>query len=157
MSGDLIDAIAGGASWVIGFGLLGLASSMLGLALWLAVRMRARGALPILGRAALGATATLILCVSLMAISVGTESLAGYPLGRSSGAGSLLAYYVAAKVGLVDAALGAGLLHRLHAETGEGLHRVLAALGYAWGVGVWLLGKVTALLVVIVVIGFLLQ
>lgn len=157
MSGDLIDTIAGGASWLLGLGLLGVAGSVLGLAMWLAVRMRPQSALPILGRAALGAVGTLMLCVSLMAISVGTEALTGYPLGRSSGGGSLVAYYLAAKVGLVDAALGAGLLHRLHAETGEGLHRALAGLAWAWGAGVWLLGKVVALLVVIVVIGLLLQ
>ena len=157
MSGDLVDAITGGASWLIGLGLVSVATSVLGLALWLGLRTRPRGALPILGRAALGAVGTLTLCFGLMAFAVGTEAFTGYPLGSSSGAGSLIAYYLAGKVAVVDAALGAGLLHRLYADTGAGHHRVLAWLAYAWGAGVWGLGKVAGLLLAIVVVGLLLS
>ncbi len=143
----LIDASAGGGAWLIGFAITCVSLSLLGLAAWLAANREPDGALPVFGRGGLGCGGLLVLLLGLVLVAGGSEAMLGYPLGPgSSGGGSILAYWLASKAAVFEAALTLGLCAQLHERTGSELHHALT-----WAAGLslaitWTLSKVLALL-----------
>lgn len=127
--------IRGAVAFVLGSVVLGVAGTALAVA-W-------RGALSptprILGRAALGLAACAMVLVGLVLLSNGVEALAGYPLGRWSGASMVVDLWIALELWTRDAALTAALARRRVAWIGALAVWLVtkAALGLAALVTLW--------------------
>ncbi|HJL15277.1 MAG TPA: hypothetical protein RMH99_06460 [Sandaracinaceae bacterium LLY-WYZ-13_1] len=153
----LVDAILGGSFLVVGLSLLFVSLSVVGLAFWLAPRMRPTGVASTIGRAVLGAVGAAILTLGVWMASMGVEATSGFSLGPSSGGSAWVAWYLGSKVLAWDAALTMGLLQQLQHRSEDGVHGALSMIGAAWAFGTWAFAKLCAFLLFVVVLGLLLN
>ncbi len=154
-SGRVLDFLAGGGALLGGTSVVLVACTLLGLAVWGAIRPPS--SLPmVLARWMAGGAGTFALWIGLVLASAATEALLDRPLGRYGGAPALAAWWLAFRVGAWDAAITATLARRL--DPGDSpLHTALA--GWAWAVaaGTLVCSFLAAGGILIVAIGALLE
>lgn len=152
--GRWLDVVAGAGALLVGTSMALVATTVVGVAYWAAPRMRPSGLATLLGRWALAGGGTALLLVGLILLGAGVDATANRPLGNAySGAFSLIAWFVAARLSLLDAALTAALAQRLAERTGEALHRAACYWAVTVAIGVWVCSVLLRVAIVIVALG----
>ena len=154
-TGRVLDFLAGGGAVLVGLSLVFVACTLLGLSAWGAIRPP-RSLLVVLGRWMLGGGGTFALWLGLVLAGAATEALLDRPLGRYGGAPSLVAWWLAFRLGAWDAAITAGLARRL--DPGDSpLHTALFGWAYAVSAGTLACSRLVAAGMCMVAIGMLLE
>lgn len=151
----VLDWILGGGAILCGTSAFLACLTFLGLAMWTAAHSPPSTLASILGRWMLGGLGTFVLWIGFVALGAGMEAVLERPLGRSTGTPSLFAWWIALRVGALDAGLTALLARRLAERTGDGLHTALAWWSAALSVSTWMLAKTVLLLLALVTIAFI--
>lgn len=154
-TGRMLDFMAGGGALVGGASAFFVACTLLGLAAWAARAMRPSGAPVVLARWMLGGAGTFALWLGVVLLGAGVEAVLDRPLAQFSGAPSVLAWWLAFRVGAFDAAITAALAKRLSDRTGSPLHTVLFGWAYAVGASAASLSLIAAGAALMIAIGML--
>jgi len=134
-TGRILDFLAGGGALIVGASSFFVACTLLGLAAWWATAMRPSGIAAVLARWALGGAGTFALWLGVVLLGAGTEALLDRPLAEFTGAFSVIAWWLAFRVGAWDAALTAALARRLDDHAASPLATALFGWAYAVSVG----------------------
>ncbi len=127
---DVFDLTAGVVFSLAGVSALLMASSLVGLSLWAATRMRPSGAPTVLARWSLSGAGTVLVTIAIILLGAGIEGGLHQPLRDMTGAPSLLGWWVGLRLAAGEAAITAVLAGRLAARTGSAAH--LALTWWAW-------------------------
>lgn len=140
----MLDLLAGGGALIAGVSLTLVACTLLGLAVWGALVARPSGIAVVLARWTVGGAGTVALGLGAVLVGAAFESTLGRPLGAYSGAISVIAWWLAFRVGAWDAALTAALASRLASRTGSPLATALQGWSTAVSAGAALCSMLAA-------------